>query len=544
MELIIQNEKKHFKERMRLEKIASELGIEGAVCATVDGRLRELTYVIDNDAKVEFLGLDTHDGMRIYEATLRYIFAYAIYRINPSLKVRFSYSVSRSILATIENGMLSPEMMEEIANEVRKIVAKKLPIRRLSVSKDEATQIYTTYGYKDKIETLKFRQEDMVNVYQCGEYVNYMFSYMLPNTSYLGQFDVKFYSPGFLIFYPRAELKGNLPEFIDAQTFGRTLKSAYKWGRIIGGDTIANINRHSETRDKQVDFVNLCETRHNNQLSELGELIEKSIEDIKLICVAGPSSSGKTTFTNRLRIELLAKGIKPKMISIDDYYKPRAEAPKDENGNPDLEHIEALDIDRFNHDMSALVQGKSVTLPHFDFKLGKRVDGATIKLEPSSPILIEGIHALNDRLTSLIPSHQKFKIFIAPQTQIHIDDQNPISLTDLRLIRRMVRDQKYRNSPFTTTMDMWLSVRLGEFKWIYPYQEGVNYVFNSELTYELAVLKQYALPHLLKIKNDDKHYITANRLIKFLKYFKDIDEKLIPTNSLLLEFIGGSPFHD
>src|SRR5690606_21424321 len=196
MELIINNEKKHFKERIRLEKVASELGIKSAVCATVDGRLRELTYVIDNDAKVEFLGLDTHDGMRIYEATLRYIFAYAIYRINPSLKVRFSYSVSRSILATIENGMLSPEMMEEIANEVRKIVAKKLPIRRLSVSKDEATQIYTTYGYKDKIETLKFRQEDMVNVYQCGEYVNYMFSYMLPNTSYLNQFDVKFYSPG------------------------------------------------------------------------------------------------------------------------------------------------------------------------------------------------------------------------------------------------------------------------------------------------------------------------------------------------------------
>ncbi len=544
MELIINNEKKQFKERMRLEKIAQDLGIKGAICATVDGRLRELTYVVDSNAKIEFLGLDTHDGMRIYEATLRYVFAYAIYRINPKLQVRFSYSVSRAILATIENAPLSPELMDEIVKEVRSLVDKKLPIRRLSVTKDEATQIYTTYGYKDKIETLKFRQEDMVNVYQCGEYVNYMFSYMLPNTSYLEIFDTRFYTPGFLIFYPRAELKGALPEFVDAQTFGRTLKAAYKWGRIIGGDTIANINKHAETRDGQVDFVNLCETKHNNQLSELGDLIEKAIDDVRLICVAGPSSSGKTTFTNRLRIELLAKGIKPKMISIDDYYKPRSEAPKDENGNPDLEHIEALDIDRFNRDMSALVQGKSVTLPHFDFKLGKRVDGATIKLEPNSPILIEGIHALNDRLTSLIPSHQKFKIFIAPQTQIHIDDQNPISLTDLRLIRRMVRDQKYRNSPFTTTMDMWQSVRLGEFKWIYPYQEGVNYVFNSELTYELAVLKKHALPHLLAIPKEDKHYITANRLIKFLKYFKDVDEKLIPTNSILLEFIGGSPFHD
>ncbi|MBN3490636.1 nucleoside kinase [Acholeplasma equirhinis] len=529
---------------MSLEQIAAKLGKTDAVCAAVNGRIRELSYLMSDDAEVEFLGLDTHDGMRIYEATLRYVFAMATYRINPSLKIRFSYSVSRSILATITNGDVTDELYEKIVQEVKKIVSEKLTIKRLSVSKQEATKIYTNYGYLDKIETLKLRQEDQVNLYQAGNYVNYMFSYMLPNTSLLTIFDTKFYAPGFLIFYPRAELQGKLPEFVDQVTFGKTLKEAYKWGKIIGGDTIANINKHVETRDAEVDFVNLCETKHNDQLAELGNLIAAQIDDIKLIAVAGPSSSGKTTFTNRLRIELMAKGIKPKMISMDDYYKPKTEAPKDSDGKPDLEHVEALDIDRFNRDMASLVQGKEVSLPHFDFKLGKRVEGPKIKLEKNSPILIEGIHALNDRLTTLIPSHQKFKIFIAPQTQIHIDEHNPISLTDLRLLRRMVRDQKYRSTPADMTIEMWPSVRRGEFRWIYPNQEGVNYVFNSELSYELLVLKKYAIPHLSQIDRSHKHFITANRLVKFLKYFKDIDEKLIPSNSLLLEFIGGSPFHD
>ncbi|VEU82616.1 nucleoside kinase [Acholeplasma hippikon] len=544
MKVQIGNEIFEFQKPISLEEIAKQTNHTNAVCAAVDGRIRELMYKISDNADIEFLDLTSHDGMRIYEATLRYVFAKAAYEIDPKIKIRFSYSVSRSVLATVEDREMTEELYRALVDKVNEIIRKKLEIKRLSVSKAEATQIYTNFGYIDKIETLKFRQEDTVNVYQCGEYVNYMFSYMLPNTSYLTKFETKYYHPGFLIFFPRAELKGELPEFIDQKSFGQTLKEAYKWGKIIGGDTIANINKHTETRDAQVDFVNLCETKHNNQLAELGNMIKAQIDDVRLIAVAGPSSSGKTTFTNRLRIELLSKGIKPKMISMDDYYKPKSEAPIDEYGKPDLEHVEALDIERFNRDMADLVQGKEVRLPHFDFKQGKRVEGPLIKLEKDSPILIEGIHALNDRLTSLIPSHQKFKIFIAPQTQIHIDDHNPISLTDLRLLRRMVRDQKYRNTPVTMTMDMWPSVRRGEFRWIYPNQENVNYVFNSELSYELLVLKKYALPHLLEVPTNDKHFVVSNRLVKFLKYFKDIDEKLIPSNSILLEFIGGSPFHD
>ena len=239
----------------------------------------------------------------------------------------------------------------------------------------------------------------------------------------------------------------------------------------------------------------------------------------------------------------MTRGIKPVMISIDDYYFGKDNAPKDEFGLPDLEHVDALDVELFNHDMLKLIQGESVTLPHFNFQKGKRETGKTIQIPHDQPIIIEGIHALNEKLTHSIPKHQKFNIYIAPQTQLHIDDHNPISITELRLLRRIVRDQKYRNSSATDTMDMWPSVRRGEFKWIYPNQKEANYVFNSELTYELAVLKKHAVAQLRAIPKDNKHFITANRLLKFLKYFMDIEDELVPCNSLLREFIGGSSFN-
>ena len=279
-------------------------------------------------------------------------------------------------------------------------------------------------------------------------------------------------------------------------------------------------------------------------LCELGNIIETNIDDVRLICIAGPSSSGKTTFANRLRTELLGRGIKPIRISIDDYYLPRAQAPKDEDGNPDLESIYALDIELFNQNMSDLINGETVQLPKFDFQLGKRVEGRTLQVGPNEPIIIEGIHALNDTLTPSIPRHQKFKIFIAPQAQINLDNHNPISLTDLRLLRRLVRDKKFRNAPAELTFAMWPSVRKGEFTWIYDTQEGADFVFNSLLSYELCVMKKYALPLLQAIDRDSEYFPLANRLIKFLKYFSDMDDKWVPCNSLLREFIGDSCYQD
>jgi len=333
-----------------------------------------------------------------------------------------------------------------------------------------------------------------------------------------------------------------IPEFVDAPTFGQTLKEVAKWGRITGGDSIPRMNDYALNKQTKSDFVNICETRHNNLLCHLGDKIESKIDDVKLIAVAGPSSSGKTTFTHRLRIELLARGIKPVMISIDDYYLGKNQAPKDKYGQPDLEHVNALDVELFNNDMLKLIEGKEVILPKFNFQTGTRETGNKVKLPPHTPILIEGIHALNETLTNKIPKHLKFKIYIAPQTQLHIDNHNPISITDLRLLRRIVRDVKYRNSSPVQTLSMWSSVRRGEFKWIYPFQENVDFVFNSELSYEFNVLKKHALPKLNAIGVDSEYYIQANRLVKFLKYFIDIEDELVPANSLLREFIGGSSY--
>lgn len=545
MKLTIQGQIYSFDRPQVLCDVAKALKKEHVLAATVNGRLRELSYIETKDAEIEFLSYDHPDAIRMYESTLRYVVAMALKHVAPQSKVRFNYSISRSILAVLDDqhGHINQAFIESIKQEVDRLIKADLPIIRKRVSLGEATKLYTELNMPDKVSVLEYREEDYVNLYECDGYINYMFGYMLPSTGFLTQYNLFSYHPGFIIQYPRAELNGQIPVFNDEPTFGQALKEAAKWGKIIQGNTIPKINEYAKDFTSSVDFVNMCETKHNHQLNELGNLIQSNIDNIRLIGIAGPSSSGKTTFSNRLRVELMTRGIKPVMISIDDYYFGKDRAPKGEDGQPDLEHIDALDVELFNHDMLALVQGQQITLPKFNFKNGKREQGRTIQLADDSPIIIEGIHALNEKLTRSIPKHQKFQIYIAPQTQLHIDDHNPISITELRLLRRIVRDQKYRNASAIDTMNMWPSVRRGEFKWIYPFQREANFVFNSELTYELAVLKKHAVAQLQAIPRDNKHFITANRLLKFLKYFENIEDDVVPCNSLLREFIGGSSFH-
>lgn len=545
MKLIVKDQTYTYDKPTALKDISTQLNIKDALAATINGRLRELSYILTEDATIEFLDYTHPDAIRIYESTLRYTIAKAVMNLFPLCKIKFNYSISRSMLAILDciEEPLSPSLVEKIEQEVKRLIDLDLPIERKRVSIGEATLKYTELDMLDKVQILKYRDEDYVNMYACDGYINYMFGYMLPSTGYLKSFKLFLYYPGFIIQYPRAELNGEIPTFKDEPTFGAALKEVAKWGKIIQGNTIAKINEYAKDHKSAVDFVNMCETKHNHQLMELGSLIHDNIDNIKLIAIAGPSSSGKTTFSNRLRVELMSRGMKPIMISIDDYYLGKDYAPKNEDGSPDLEHVDALDVKRFNDDMAKLVRGERVTLPHFNFKTGKREDGLTIQLDLDTPMIIEGIHALNERLTESIPKFQKFNIYISPQTQLHIDHHNPISITELRLLRRIVRDQKYRNSSPIDTMNMWPSVRRGEFKWIYPFQKEANYVFNSELTYEFAVLKKHAIAQLQAVPKDSKHFITANRLLKFLKYFKDIEDDIVPCNSLLREFIGGSSFH-
>lgn len=500
----------------------------------------------DEGKKIEFLGLENIEAGKAYEASLRFIFSMAFFRLYPDVKIRFSYNASRSVFCQVLTpGFNISTAVEKIKAEADAIIAQNLPIERITVSTDEAAEIYKKMNGFDKLEMLKYRPESNVNIYKCGEYYDYMHSYMVPSTGCIHAYEVRPYSPGIIIQYPRYELGATIPEFVEESMYGRTLQRAYLWAKKTKTQTIAEINKRVEDGN-ELDFVQMCEAKHNRMLAELGEEINRDIENIRLICIAGPSSSGKTTFCNRVRIELLSRGINPVMISMDDYYLERdkiCELQGKSRDDVDLEHINCLDIEQFNKDLFDLINGEEVTLPKFNFKIGKREVGRTIKVDEHSPIIIEGIHALNEKLTSSIPKHQKYKIYIAPQLPVNIDNHSPLNTTDMRLIRRIVRDMQFRNYPAANTIDMWQSVRSGEFRWIYPNQEGANFVFNSALPYELCVLKKLAMPALREIKYTDPQFLVANRLIKYLKYFKTIeDESIIPCNSLIREFIGGSCF--
>lgn len=531
-----------------IELLPKERRCDYIVCK-IGSQTKELNrklFARDDGKTIEFLGLDNSEAGKAYEASLRYIVAMAFHNLYPDVRIRFGYNASRSVFCEVlTKGFNVSRATELIKNEVDAIVEANLPIERISVSTEEAKAIYQRMNRPDKADILKYRPESNVNIYKCGDYYDYLHTYMVPSTGCVKGYLLHPYSPGIILQYPRHELDGEIPEFQEESTYGKTLSKARNWQMKTGNQTIFDINQRVESGNV-LDFVQMCEARHNSMLGELGSMIEQNKDDIRLICIAGPSSSGKTTFCNRVRIELMSRGINPVMISMDDYYLPREVICELQNATcetVDLEHVNCLDIERFNKDLFDLINGEEVTLPRFDFQIGKRVVGRTIKVDEHSPIMIEGIHALNEKLTASIPKHQKFKIYIAPQLPINIDDHSPLSITDLRLIRRIVRDMQFRNYPAANTIDMWQSVRNGEFRWIYPHQEGVDFVFNSALPYELCVLKKLALPTLKQIKDTDPQYLVANRLIKYLKYFKTIDdESLIPCNSLIREFIGGSCF--
>ena len=548
--LKLNNKLINFNPGTRVIDLIDKNEVKQYMVCKINQTIKELTYPLsekNDNSEITLLTLEHKEAGRAYEATLRYIISMAFSNLYPDIDIKFNYNVSRSIFCEIlTKGVKLTKITDQILNEVSRIIEQDLPIERVTLTVKEAIEIYKELRHDDKLNILEYRPDKIVHLYKCDNYYDYMYCYMLPSTGFIKNYYIKPYSPGLIIQYPRYELNASIPEFVEEPTYGKTLREASKWGNITKTNSIVKINKKIEC-DSITDFIQTCEMKHNNMLAELGNNIKNEIENIRLICIAGPSSSGKTTFCNRLRIELMSRGIDPVMISMDDYYLSKTEIAKIQGKSSikdlDLEHINCLDINLFNQNLFDLINGEEVTLPKYNFKTGKREQGKTLKISDSTPIMIEGIHALNELLTSSIPKHQKYKVYIAPQIQINIDDHSPLSTTDLRLIRRIVRDMQFRNCPPQDTIEMWQSVRNGEFKWIYPNQEGANFVFNSELTYELAVFKKYALPALSQIPPTDPSYITANRLIKYLKYFKDItDESSIPCNSLIREFIGGSCF--
>jgi len=534
-------------EEIRLEDLIPQEYKYQFLRAEVNDRLRELSYKTKGPVKIEFFSISNDtEAMLIYKRTLMYVIAMALYNLFPDEAMLFSNDVSRSffIRPKDSNTSISPRKIYLLNQEIKRIINEDYPIEKLEIPKEDAIQAYSKQNYKDKLEILKYRKEPNVHLYRCNGYYDYMYGYMAPSTKYVAYYNIIARMPGFLVQYPRTEEYGKIPPFIPETVFERTLQKTRDFLDNVNLNTIYGVNSFVKDYSEN-DFIQMSETYHNNQMAALGNAIVNSNSKIRLICIAGPSSSGKTTFSNKLRLELMSKGIFPIRISLDDYYLEREQLEKQADGTYDLESISALNVELFNEQMYALINGETVQLPYFNFKTGKSEKGRVLTLQKDQPIIVEGIHAISEEMTKSIPHSAKFKIFIAPQAQINIDDHNPISLTDLRLLRRIVRDAQFRSSSAEETISMWPKVRNGEFNYIYNNQQEADFVFNSFLPYELLVISKYAIPLLKKIEKTSPYYVIARRLILSLKYYIELeDETLIPNNSLIREFIGGSCFKD
>ncbi|MDF2546234.1 MAG: family ATPase [Anaerosolibacter sp.] len=514
------------------------------VAAKVDNRLCELSYPLHRDAKIEFVDLTSTDGIRIYQRGLAFVFIRSAMEILSGCRVTVEHSLSKGLYCEIHyKRPIHEDDVVKIEARMREIIDEDVPFIKGSVPVAEAKRIFTELGLDAKTKLLDYRNTSEVNIYSCGWLKDYFYGYMVPSTGYLKLFKLKYYMPGVIIQYPEKSNPTEIPEFEEQAKLATVFREAEQWGRILNIEYVANLNDRI-TDKKYPELIRVAEALHEKKIAQIADQILEKKK--RIILIAGPSSSGKTTFAQRLSIQLQVNGLRPISLSTDDYFVDRDHTPRDEKGDFDFESIKAVDTDLFNDHLARLIQGEMVDLPTFNFHKGEReYRGKTLQISEDQPIIIEGIHGLNDILTADIPHDKKFKIYISALTQLNIDDHNRIPTTDTRLIRRIVRDSKYRGHSALTTLKLWNSVRRGEERNIFPFQEEADIMFNSALIYELAVLKKHAEPLLLEISKDEKEFSEAKRLLKFLSYFLSIeDDHVIPQTSIIKEFVGGSCFEE
>lgn len=514
--------------------------------AIKDGALCELTKIMHEDCTIEFVTADTAIGNSCYKRSATLIMLKAFYKCIDREKIQeisIQFSVSKGYYCTVLGDVnITPEFLKRVEEQMQRLVQEALPINKITVSLEEAIEKCVVYGMKDKEKLFKYRRSSTVNMYELLGFEDYYYGYMVPNTSYIKYFKLYPYDEGFVMQLPTKEQPELLQPFEPQENVFKVLKEAERWGEMLGVPNVGAIN------DKIVhgainDIILVQEAFQEKKLAELAEEIA-SRENVKFVMIAGPSSSGKTTTSHRLAVQMMGKGLKPIPIPVDNYFVNREDTPLDENGQFDYEVLEALDVELFNDHMTRLAKGERVELPEFNFVTGKReYHGNYLKLEDNEVLVIEGIHCLNGKMSYAIPEEQKYKIYVSALTQLNIDEHNRIPTTDLRLIRRIVRDVRTRGTSAKNTIAMWQSVRRGEENNIFPYQHEADAVFNTALIYELSVLKQYAEPALFSVPKDSKEYIEAKRLLKFLNYFLGVPSENVPKNSLLREFIGGGYFH-
>lgn len=526
-------------------KIVNNLEHRNYLCVRIDNEIKHLDYKLQESRDIELLDLTDKDGIRVYTRTLTFILIKALYDLFPKSIVSIEHSLSKGLYVEVhKDNELELHDIDRIKEKMNEIIKKDLPIKRILMKTNEANKIFEKQGMKDKIRLGKYRDKEYIHVYELDGLYDKFYGYLAPSTGYIKDYNLKYYHPGLILQYPRKESQFNIPEFKEQNKLAQIFREAEDWVEILDVADVGSLN-DKILEGSIEEIIRISEALHEKKIAYISDRICED-KDIKIILIAGPSSSGKTTFAQRLYTQLRVNGKHPISLSIDDYFVNREDTPLDENGNYDFESIDAVDIKKFNEDLITLLDGGKIDIPKFNFLTGKReIKTRGFSITEDQPIIIEGIHGLNEKLTKEIPHMYKFKIYISALTQLNIDKHNRIPTTDNRLIRRIVRDSKYRGRSAEGTLELWKSVRRGEERNIFPYQEQADVMFNSALVYELAVLRKYAEPLLKEVDRDSIHFAEAKRLLKFLAYFKIIrNDDIIPSTSILKEFIGGSCYRE
>lgn len=515
----------------------------GPVSARVNNKVEGMHYRVYNSKDVEFLDMNSASGSRAYTRTLFFVLCKAVQDIYPNTDVVIDIPVSNGFYVDIRLGRpVVDENVNILRRRMQEIIDSKMPIRRFTVPTEEAIALFQEKGDVEKVKLLRTSGSIYTTYYKIGEYVDYYYGTLLTNTSQLYLFGLEKYYDGMLLRIPSVSNPDELGEMTRQDKMFDIFKEHHRWQEILGIRTVGDFNQAIDA-GHATDIINISEALQEKKLAKIAEEIA-SRKGVKLVLLAGPSSSGKTTSCKRLSIQLAVNGLKPLQISLDDYFVDRDKTPKDENGEFDFESIYALNLDLLNEQFNALFRGEEVELPKYDFPSGKSVkSGKKLKLEPNNVLVVEGIHALNPELTAHVPEEQIFRVYASALTTILLDNHNYIPTTDNRLLRRIIRDYKYRGVSAQETIRRWPSVRSGENKWIFPFQENADAMLNTAMLYELSVLKMQAEPLLQQVPENCEEFAEAYRLLKFLKYFKGIPYNNLPPTSLLREFLGGSSFH-
>ena len=532
---------------MTLLELAQEVQKKGEpliVAARVDNVLRDLQTSVGDFHTIELVDTRSEFGRRIYRRSVVFLLIMAVRELYPEAKVVVQFTAHKGLYCAIQSPFdVTGSVVRALEQRMREIVTENRPIVKKRLQREEVVQLFKKSEQIEKANLVMSLETEKASLYYCGEFYDYLFGPMVSATGVLDKFALDAMPGGVLLRTPEPSAPEIVPAFKAQPKFGSILMEAERWASVLHCDYVSDLNRYIR-RGEVADIIHVSEALHEKKIAEIADHIASNIKELRLILIAGPSSSGKTSFAQRLRIQLRVNGIEPVSISLDDYFRNWEDTPRTKDGAYDFENIGALDVELFNDHLVRLLNGEEVILPHYNFLTGKREAGSEhLSIAPTSPLIVEGIHGLNEALTASVPRGKKYKIYISALTQLNIDAHNRIPTTDARLLRRMVRDYQFRGAYALKTLRQWPDVRAGEEKNIFPFQEEADAMFNSALIYELAVLKRYAVPLLEMVPRDVPEYTKANRLLDFCRCFSDITEEYdIPNNSLLREFIGKSIF--